>query len=115
MKSLIRIAFIFLFSQLGNQSLFAEESKLKNNLKIISVYQIEDESNAGFDFFTSHKSHKCGGKLSNRFRSYSDHEDVAARKFNLALAALNFQYNVSIKSLGCEGRSMLVGYIGISQ
>lgn len=115
MKSLIQIAFLFSFSLLVSQQVWAEDNKLKNNLKIISVYQIEDDSNAGFDFFTSLKSHKCGGKLSNRFRSYSDHKEVAERKFKLVLAALNFKYNVSIKSLGCEGRSMLVDYIGISQ
>jgi hypothetical protein len=115
MKSLTQLAFLFLLSQLGSQTLFAEEYKIKNNLKIISLYQIEDDTNAGFDFFTSQKTHKCGGKLSNRFRSYSDHKDVAERKFNLALAALNFQYKVSIKSVGCEGRSMLIDYIGISQ
>ena len=114
MKSLIQLAFLFLFSQLGSQTLFAEELKIKNNLKIISLYQIEDDTNAGFDFFTSQKIHKCGGKLSNRFRSYSDNKAVAERKFNLALAALNFQYKVSIKSLGCEGRSMLIDHIGIS-
>jgi hypothetical protein len=114
MKSLIKIAFLFLLSQLGSQFLFAEDSKIKNNLKIISLYQIEDDSSAGFDFFTSQKIHKCGGKLSNRYRSYSDHKDVAARKFQLALAAMNFQHKVSIKSLGCEGRSMLIDYMGIS-
>lgn len=114
MKSLIKIAFLFFLGQLGSQNLFAEESKMTNSLKIISIYQIEDDTNAGFDFFTSQKTHKCGGKLSNRYRSYSDHKEVADRKFKIALAALNFQYKVSIKSLGCEGRSMLVDYIGIS-
>jgi len=115
MKSLIQLAFLFLFSQLVSQPLFAEESNINNSLKVISLYQIEDDTNAGFDFFTSQKTHKCGGKLSNRFRSYSDHKEVAQRKFELVLTALNHQYKVSIKSLGCEGRSMLVDYIGISQ
>jgi hypothetical protein len=114
MKSLIQIAFLLLLSPLGSQTLFAETSNINNDLKIISLYQIEDDTHAGFDFFTSKKVHKCGGKLSNRYRSYSDHKDVAARKFQLALAALNYKYKVSIKSLGCEGRSMLVDYIGIS-
>jgi hypothetical protein len=114
MKSLIQIAFLLLLSPLGSQTLFAETSNINNDLKIISLYQIEDDTYAGFDFFTSKKVHKCGGKLSNRYRSYSDHKDVAARKFQLALAALNYKYKVSIKSLGCEGRSMLVDYIGIS-
>jgi hypothetical protein len=114
MKSLIQIAFLFIFCLLNSQSLFAEESNTKNDLFIISLYQLEDDTRAGFDFFTSEKSHKCGGKLSNRYRSYSDHQEVAERKFQLVLAALNFKYKVSIKSLGCEGRSMLVDYIGIS-
>ena len=115
MKSLIQIAFLFLFCQLASQSLFAADSKMKNDLKVISLYQIEDDTNAGFDFFTSQKTHKCGGKLSNRYRSYSDNKVVAERKFQLALAALNFQYKVSIKSLECEGNSMLIDYIGISR
>ncbi|CCK74679.1 MAG: hypothetical protein KBT75_16675 [Oleispira antarctica] len=114
MKSLIQVAFLFSFVLGGIQTSFAEENNVKNNLLIISLYQIEDDTQAGFDFFTSLKSHKCGGKLSNRYRSYSDNQEVAKRKFQLVLAALNFKHKVSIKSLGCEGRSMLVDYIGIS-
>lgn len=114
MKSLIKIAFLFLFAQLNSQPLLAEESKIKKPLKIISLYQLEDDTNAGFDFFTSQKAHKCGGKPSNRYRSYSDNKTVAERKFQLVLAALNYQHTVTVKPLGCEGRSMLVDYVGIS-
>ena len=114
MKSLFKIVFLLMFSVGVVQTTFSEASNMSTNLVIISLYQIEDDTKAGFDFFTSQKTHKCGGKLSNRYRSYSDHKEVAARKFQLVLAALNFQHKVSIKSLGCEGRSMLVDYIGIS-
>jgi hypothetical protein len=115
MKPLIQLVFLFFYSSLLSPAFAADDGDLKNNLTIISLYQIEDDVKAGFDFFTSRKTHKCGGKLSNRHRSYSDHKEVAQRKFQLALAALNFQHKVSIKSLGCEGRSMLVDYLGISR
>ena len=114
MQSLLQISFLTLFFLLLNQGVRAEDNNVKENLAIISIYQIEDDVKAGFDFFTSKKTHKCGGKLSNRHRSYSDHKDVAQRKFELLLAALNFQHKVSIKSLGCEGRALLVDYVGIS-
>lgn len=116
MKFLIQLACVFISCFSSTTQLYAEQdNNAKNNLKIISIYQIEDDISAGFDFFTSQKSHKCGGKLSNRYRSYSDHKVVSERKFQLVLAALNHQYKVSIKSHGCEGRAMLVDYIGISQ
>lgn len=116
MKLLIQFSFVFISCISSTAQLYAEQNKkTKNNLKIISIYQIEDESSPGFDFFTSQKIHKCGGKLSNRYRSYSDHNVVNERKFQLVLAALNHQYKVSIKSHGCEGSAMLVDYIGISQ
>lgn len=114
MKSLIAFTFFILANSFLAIQVNAESSELKNNLTIISLYQIEDDVKAGFDFFTSQKTHKCGGKLSNRHRSYSNHKEVAQRKFQLVLAALNHQHKVSIKSLGCEGRAMLVDYIGIS-
>ena len=114
MKSLIQLCFLISVALTFTQSTTAEESNKKNDLTIISIYQVEDDVKAGFDFFTSKKTHKCGGKLSNRHRSYSDHNEVAQRKFQLILAALNFQHKVSIKSLGCEGRALLVDYIGIS-
>lgn len=114
MKLLIQFGF-FIFTALTFIPMVnGADSNEKNNLLVISIYQIEDDVKAGFDFFTSKKVHKCGGKLSNRFRSYSDHKIVAQRKFELALAAFNHQHKVSIKSLGCEGRALLVDYIGIS-
>ena len=115
MKSFVRLAIFFICSLLSSSHLYAEQGKkFESNLKIISIYQIEDEINAGFDFFTSRKLHKCGGKPSNRYRSYNDHKETTDRKFQLILAALNHQHKVTIKSLGCEGRAMLVDYIGIS-
>ena len=114
MKSLIQIAFLILFSLANSHAAFADSNKIKNNLNVISIYQIEDDTKAGFDFFTSVKSHKCGGKLSNRFRSYSDHDAVADRKFQLILSGINFKHSISIKPLECEGSAMLVDYIGLS-
>lgn len=116
MRFFINLAVIFIGSFLVNTVLYADQKEnTKGNLKVISIYQIEDESSAGFDFFTSRKTHKCGGKLSNRYRSYSDYKAVNERKFQLVLAALKNQYNISIKPNDCEGSAMLVDYIGISQ
>ena len=115
MSLFAQLSFIFIASFFLSLPSHGEANKkIKDNLKVISIYQIEDESSAGFDFFTSQKTHKCGGKPSNRYRSYSDYQDVNERKFKLVLAALNHQHNLSIELLGCEGRSMLVNYIGIS-
>jgi len=115
MKFFVQIVVFLISSLLSSSQVYAEQSnKLTGNLKIISIYQIEDEISAGFDFFTSQKNHKCGGKPSNRYRSYSDHKETTNRKFQLILAALNHQHKVTIKPLGCEGRAMLVDYIGIS-
>jgi stage III sporulation protein SpoIIIAA len=115
MQSLIQLSISILLFLSLIQGVRAEEQNIKENLSVISIYQIEDDVKAGFDFFTSRKTHKCGGKLSNRHRSYSDHKEVAQRKFELLLAAINFQHKVSIKSLGCEGRALLVDYVGISR
>jgi len=115
MQPLIQLSFSTLLFLSLIQGVRAEEQNMKENLAVISIYQIEDDVKAGFDFFTSRKTHKCGGKLSNRHRSYSDHKEVAQRKFQLLLAAINFQHKVSIKSLGCEGRALLVDYVGISR
>ncbi len=115
MKLLIKLPFLFFLLLTLATSLIADDKKIKKDLTIISVYQVGDYSDAGFDFFTSQKTHKCGGKMSNRHRSYSDNRNVADRKFQLVLAALNFQHKVTVKALGCEGNAMLVDYIGISQ
>jgi hypothetical protein len=115
MKLFIKLPYIFISSLLFSSTLYAEQNnKIKNNLKVISIYQIDDKSSPGFDFFTSEKTHKCGGKMSNRYRSYSDYKETNNRKFQLVLAALNNQYPLRIKHLSCEGRVMLVDYIGIS-
>lgn len=115
MSLFAQLSFIFITGFFLSLPSHGEANKtVKDNLKVISIYQIDDESSAGFDFFTSQKTHKCGGKPSNRHRSYSDYQDVNERKFQLVLAALNHQHNLSIELLECEGRTMLVNYIGIS-
>jgi hypothetical protein len=115
MKLLTKLPYIFISSLLLSSALHAEQGdNIKDNLKVISIYQIDDRSSSGFDFFTSQKTHKCGGKMSNRYRSYSDYKETNNRKFQLVLAALNNQYPLRIKHLSCEGRAMLVDYIGIS-
>ncbi len=81
--------------------------------KIIAVHQIGDESKAGFDFFSADYVHECGGKSSNRFRSYSRYDTVAERKFTLVLAAFSDNLKLSVETLGCEGNAMKVGRIGV--
>lgn len=115
MKLLIQFGFLFFATCIFTATLASDDRSEINNLSVVSVYQIEDDVRAGFDFFTSRNTHKCGGKLSNRYRSYSDHKEVANRKFQLILSALNNQHKVSLKSVGCEGRSLLVDYVGISR
>ena len=83
------------------------------SLKVIAVHQIDDESKAAFDFFSSDYVHDCGGKPSNRFRSYSRNEAVTERKFLLVLAALEQGYQLSTDVLGCEGNAMKVSRIGV--
>ena len=107
------IAFTF-FSSVMVSTLQAYAESIKS-LKVVSVYQIEDDSDAGFDFFTSKKVHKCGGKLSNRFRSYSDDPQVSERKLSLILNAMNHGYSLTVGVDDCEGKAMRVDYIGISR
>lgn len=83
------------------------------SLKVIAVHQIDDESKAAFDFFSADYVHDCGGKPSNRFRSYSRNEAVAERKFLLVLAALEQGYQLSTEVQGCEGSAMKVSRIGV--
>lgn len=80
---------------------------------VIAVHQITDESKAAFDFFSEEFAHDCGGKASNRFRSYNRQDAVATRKFTLILQALEHHYQVSVEPLGCEGDALKVGRIGI--
>src|SRR5690554_2534071 len=103
---------LILLSMLTSCAVFAETVELPP-LKVISVYQITDESKAGFDFFTTEAAHACGGKESNRFRSYSRHDAVAERKFQLVLSALSNDFLINTQSLGCEGNALKVGRIGV--
>ncbi|MEN9464717.1 MAG: hypothetical protein RL217_898 [Pseudomonadota bacterium] len=83
--------------------------------KIIAVHQIGDESKAGFDFFSADYVHECGGKSSNRFRSYSRYDGVTDRKFTLVLTAFSDNLKLSVETLGCEGNAMKVGRIGVKR
>lgn len=84
-------------------------------LTVTFIYQLKDEPNAAIEFFTKQKAHKCGGKLSNQYRSYSDNEVVAERKFQIIMAAFNGNHALNVKPIGCEGDAMLVGTVGISR
>ncbi|MDK2777061.1 MAG: hypothetical protein KYX62_05315 [Pseudomonadota bacterium] len=83
------------------------------SVKVIAVYQTEDERSAPFEFFSSEKLHRCGGKASNRFRAYSRYSEVAERKFQLVRDAFAQQATLRVSTAGCEGTAMLVEGIGI--
>lgn len=102
---------IFLLTFLTLPSL--AESKDISLKKVIAVHQVSDEAMASFDFFGDEMSHQCGGKPSNRFRSYSKYTEVAARKFTLVMAAFEKGYPLNMQALGCEGSALKVGRIGI--
>lgn len=114
MKLLIRLNIFILGCFLFSPAQAEANNNEGRNLRVISIYQIEDNVKPGFDFFSTKKAHRCGGKPSNRYRSYSDHKTVADRKFQLVLNALNHQHLINAKLIGCEDRAMLVDYIGIS-
>ena len=107
------ISLIFLCLNPWSSTVFASDKI--SDLDIIAIYQIEDDEDAGFDFFTSQKSHKCGGKLSNRFRVYSDDSAVLDRKFQLVMNAFDNKRRVTVGKDGCEGTALITTYIGISQ
>lgn len=107
------ILIIFALQLMTSYSAMADNKRI-NNIQVIALYQIEDESDAGFDFFSSKKLHKCGGKESNRFRSYSDNDNINERKFSLIESALNHHHRVTVVTMGCEGRTMLIGTVGIA-
>ncbi len=104
---------IFLFCLSATISPLLSAAEPVNNLKVIAVYQMDDEAGAAFEFFTDKPAHKCGGKPSNRFRVYSRHGEVNDRKFRLIVDALAHQYKVSIGTEGCEGKAMKTGFIGV--
>lgn len=103
---------LFIFLTLSPLA-FAEGFTTK--LSVTFIYQLKDEPNAAIEFFTRQKAHKCGGKPSNQYRSYSDNKIVAERKFQLILAAFNGNHALNVKPIGCEGDAMLVGTVGISR
>lgn len=83
------------------------------SLTVIAIHQIDDEALASFDFFTAEMGHECGGKPSNRYRSYSRFETVAERKFELVVSALEHGFSLNVEALSCEGNAMKVGRIGV--
>lgn len=115
MKKIITKTFKFscLLSFVFITSYAQAKSKMLPPINVIAIYQLEDEEDASFDFFSSKKMHKCGGKASNRFRSYSDNDNITRRKFDLVISAINFKHTLSLRTLGCEGRAMLVDTIGL--
>lgn len=90
-----------------------DANKTMHALSVVALHQIDDEARAGFDFFSSEYAHECGGKPSNRFRSYSRYDVVAERKFQLVLSALEHGSLLSVEALSCEGNAMRVGRIGV--
>lgn len=88
-------------------SVYADE-QVVNGLRVSSLEQQVDDEEAPFDFHSSNKIHKCGGKPSNVYRVYSEYNTVAMRRFQLALEALKNKMTLSLITDGCEGRVLKV-------
>ncbi|MBE0483578.1 MAG: hypothetical protein IBX52_08770 [Bacterioplanes sp.] len=94
-------------------NLMANEIDRLLPLTVIAIHQLDDESNASFDFITAERVHQCGGKASGRFRVYSRHSAVAERRFQITLHALNGVGKLQIRAIGCEGNAMKVDQVGM--
>ena len=108
MKPLIYLTFLLAIFPI-------QASERVNNQKVVAIYQLDDEDEAGFDFITSSKIHSCDENPSGRFRSYSNEPLVAERNFLLVLKAFDSKAKLSFRVLSCEGKAMLVDQIGIQR
>lgn len=84
------------------------EDKIVSGLLITGIEQQEDDEEAPFDIYARNKAHKCGGKVSNIFRVYSEYDTVANRRFMLALTAMKENWSISVSTHGCEGKALIV-------
>lgn len=84
------------------------DEQLVSGLVVSSVEQRVDDEEAPFDIHSSNKIHKCGGKPSNVYRVYSEYDQVALRRFQLALEALKGKLTLSLITDNCDGRALRV-------
>ncbi len=82
---------------------------------IESVAQNEDDEEAPFDIRASNKRHKCGGKSSNLFRVYNEHNIVSNRKFEMAMNAMLNKFTLSVSTHECEGKALTIERMRISR
>lgn len=81
-------------------------AKTKTISKVNYVYVLDIERS--FDF--SGDTHECG---SNIYRTKTETEEIANRKFSLVLAAYTAGKRLTIDTRGCDGNRMLFGWVRI--
>ncbi|GAA6136209.1 hypothetical protein NBRC116188_29990 [Oceaniserpentilla sp. 4NH20-0058] len=99
---------VFLFFYIFLPRMAIADDQLVSGLVVSSVEQRIDDEEAPFDIYSSNKVHKCGGKPSNIYRVYSEYDQVALRRFQLALEALKGKFTLSVITDNCEGRVLKV-------
>lgn len=113
MKYIISLALVVTLQVITTLPSFASERL--NGLTVKAVYQLDDDEEAGFEFFTTQKHHKCDDTPSGRFRSYAREANIAERNFLLVMAAFSNKGKLTVRTLDCEGKAMLVDQIGIQR
>jgi hypothetical protein len=80
-------------------------------LKVASIAQVEDDEESPFEIRALNKQHKCGGKASNLFKVYSEYNEVALRRYDMAMQAMIGNYSLSLGTHGCKGNALIVNEI----
>lgn len=112
MKYLISLTML-IFLLFSGQLSYASDRL--NGLSVKAIYQLDDDEDAGFEFFTRQKHHQCDETPSGRFRSYAREPLIAQRNFELVLSAFQGKGKLTVRTLDCEGKAMLVDQLGIQK
>lgn len=83
------------------------------DILISSIAQEDDDEEAPIVFWASNKTHKCGGKPSNRFIVFSEHSQVSQQRTLLLQLAFTQQFTVSVSTKGCYEKALRVDAIRI--
>jgi hypothetical protein len=82
-----------------------------SGLKVASIAQVEDDEESPFEIRALNKQHKCGGKVSNLFKVYSEYYAVALRRYDMAMQAMIGNHSLSLGTHGCKGNALIVNEI----
>lgn len=108
----MRTTFTSIIMLIISLSGFADEQLIEGMI-VTGIEQSIDDEEAPFDILAGNKIHKCGGQASNRFRIHSEYENVAMRRFMMAMTAMEKKWHLYAKSKGCEGGAMTLYELGI--